>query len=118
MNKQLTFYVVAGLAVFGLAGVVLVMVVKPESGEAVMKYVIEILLILGGFGGLAAIQNQQAKVLDDQNKTLETVKSNTNGTLTRKDDEIATLRAALAEHAPDALVKVDTDTIPTITKEY
>ena len=114
MNKQLTFYVVAGLALLGMGGVVLVLIVKPESAEDVMKYVIQIIVIIGGFGGLAAIQNQQAKAIDKQSETLDTVKHNTNGTLTKKDAEIAALRAALAEADVKAFVKIETGNIPTV----
>jgi|GEM_PF-5695564 len=98
MNKQTTFTMIAALAALGLAGIVVLLVLRPESTEKLMNYLFQLLILLAGFGGLAASQHQQGKAI-------ETIKRNTNGTLSAKDAEIATLRAALAQHAPDALVE-------------
>jgi hypothetical protein len=105
MNKTLIFIIIAVLAGLGLIGVFALQLVRPDASATLINFVFQLLMLLGGFGGLAAMQAQQ-------NKEIETIKKNTNGTLTRKDDEIATLRAALAEHAPDAFRVVETGEIP------
>ena len=106
-NKQLAFYVVAGLAVIGFAGCAIIVVVKPESSEAIMKLFLEVLLIIGGFGGLSALSVKQSTKIAEQGEVLDKVQKQTNGTLTARDAEIALLRGTLAEHAPDALVQID-----------
>lgn len=109
MNKTLAFILITALAVFGLAGVVVLLILAPEKADTLTNLLLQLLVMLGGFGGLAAIQSRQGK-------EIETIKHNTNGTLSAKDAEIATLRATLAEHAPQALVTVDTGTVPTVTR--
>lgn len=99
MNKTLIFVVIAVLAGLGIIGVFALQLIRPDASATLINFVFQLLMLLGGFGGLAAMQFQQ-------NKEIETIKTNTNGTLSRKDEEIATLRATLAEHAPQALVEV------------
>ncbi|MEX0158228.1 MULTISPECIES: hypothetical protein [unclassified Microbacterium] len=104
MNKQVIFIIIASLAAVGLAGVFALQLLRPEASATLINFVFQLLMLLGGFGGLAAMQAQQ-------NKEIETIKTNTNGTLTRRDDEIAALRSKLAEHAPQALAEVETGAI-------
>lgn len=103
MNKQLTFIVTAGVAGLGLVGVAVMMVVKPEAADDLAGYLFQLIPILGAFGGLAAMQHQQGK-------EIETIKHNTNGTLSKRDEDIVTLRAKLAEVDPEALAEVDATT--------
>lgn len=109
MNKTLAFILIVALAVVGLAGVVVLLIIRPEATDTLMNFLMQLLVLLGGFGGLAAIQARQGK-------EIETIKHNTNGTLSAKDNEIATLRAALAEHAPQALARVETESTPLPTR--
>lgn len=104
MNKQVIFIIIAILAGLGLLGVFALQLIRPDASATLINFVFQLLMLLGGFGGLAAMQAQQ-------NKEIETIKTNTNGTLSRKDEEIAELRAQLAKHAPQALVEV-TETGP------
>ncbi|CAH0262988.1 hypothetical protein SRABI98_03556 [Microbacterium sp. Bi98] len=109
MNKQTTFIVIAVLAGLGLVGVIALQLVRPDASATFIDFVFQLLMLLGGFGGLAYMQGQQGK-------EIQTIKKNTNGTLSRKDDEIATYRAALAEHAPHVLRQVETDAVPIVTR--
>lgn len=110
MNKQIIFFIVAVLAGLGLIGVFVLQLIRPDASATLINFVFQLLMMLGGFGGLAAMQSQQ-------NKQIETIKTNTNGTLSRKDEEISQLRTALAEHAPQALVTVETNPIPVTRAE-
>ncbi len=104
MNKQLIFIIIAAIAGIGTIGVFVMLLIRPDATATLVNYLFQLLALLGGFGGLAAMQAQQ-------NKEIETIKTNTNGTLSRKDEEIAALRSKLAEHAPQALVEVETGPI-------
>lgn len=104
MNKQIIFIIIAVLAGLGLIGVFALQLIRPDASATLINFIFQLLMLLGGFGGLAAMQAQQ-------NKEIETIKTNTNGTLSRRDDEISALRAALAEHAPEALRQVETGPI-------
>lgn len=105
MNKQVIFIIIAGIAGIGLIGVFVMLLLRPDATATLINFLLTLLGMLAGFGGLAALTAQQ-------NKEIETIKTNTNGTLSRKDEEIATLRAALAQHAPEALRVVETGPIP------
>lgn len=109
MNKQTTFLVIAILAGVGLLGVIALQLFRPDASATFIDFAFQLLMLLGGFGGLAKMQAQQGK-------EIQTIKKNTNGTLSRKDDEIATYRAALAEHAPDVLRQVETEAVPIVTR--
>lgn len=112
MNKQLIFIIIAAIAAVGLVGVFIMQLIRPDASATLINFVFQLLALLGGFGGLAAMQAQQ-------NKEIETIKTNTNGTLSRKDDEIGALRAKLAEHAPQALVEdAETGATPITRAEY
>lgn len=100
MNKQVIFIIVALLGGLGLIGVFALQLIRPDASATLINFVFQLLMLLGGFGGLAAMQAKQ-------NQEIETIKTNTNGTLSRKDEDIADLRAALALHAPDALRALD-----------
>lgn len=105
MNKQTIFIIIASIAGLGTVGVFVLLLIRPDATATLINYLFQLLALLGGFGGLAAMQAQQ-------NKEIATIKTNTNGTLSRKDEEIAQLRSALAAHAPSALLTVETGEIP------
>jgi hypothetical protein len=109
MNKQVIFYIIAAIAALGVVGVIVLQVIRPDASATLINFVFTLLPVLAGFGGLAAMQAQQ-------NREIETIKKNTNGTLSRKDDEIATYRAVIAEHAPDALRAIETNAVPIVTR--
>lgn len=109
MNKQVIFYIIAAIAALGVVGVIVLQLIRPDASATLINFVFTLLPVLAGFGGLAAMQAQQ-------NKEIETIKKNTNGTLSRKEHEIAAYRAVIAEHAPEALREVDTVTLPTVTR--
>lgn len=109
MNKQTIFIIIAVLAGIGILGVFAILLIRPDASATLIDFVFQLLVLLGGFGGLATMQAIQGK-------EIQTIKTNTNGTLSRKDDEIATYRAALATHAPDVLSQVETDAVPIITR--
>lgn len=105
MNKQVIFIIIAALGGIGIIGVFVLQMIRPDASATLINFVFQLLMLLGGFGGLAAMQAQQ-------NKEIDVIKTNTNGTLSRKDEEIAVLRTALAQHAPDALTEVETGVTP------
>lgn len=109
MNKQTIFIIIAVLAGIGLIGVFVLQLFRPDASATLIDFAFQLLVLLGGFGGLATMQAQQGK-------EIQTIKKNTNGTLSRKDDEIATYRAALAVHAPDVLSQVETDAVPIVSR--
>lgn len=106
MNKQLIFIIIAALGGLGIVGVFVLLLIRPDATATLISFLFQLLAMLAAFGGLAYVQG----------KEIETIKSNTNGTLTRRDEEIAALRAKLAAHAPQALVEV-TETGPITIKE-
>lgn len=101
MNKQIIFFIIASIAGLGMVGVFVLLLIRPDASATLVNFLFQLLAVLGGFGGLAV-------GLAQQNKEIATIKTNTNGTLSRKDEEIAALRSKLAEHAPQALVEVET----------
>lgn len=109
MNKTVMFVVFAALAIFGLVGTVVLLILAPESSREFTSLLITVL-------GLATTAGGTFYALGKQGQELETIKKNTNGTLSRKDDEIAALRAQLAVHAPEALVAVETGPIDVSNK--
>lgn len=104
MNKTVIFITFTALAGVGLIGSVALLIFRPEASQDFTTLLITVL-------GLATTAAGTFYALGKQGQEIATIKSNTNGTLTRKDDEIATLRAALAEHAPQALAQVETGPI-------
>lgn len=98
MNKQIIFIIIAVLAGLGLIGVFALQLIRPDATATLINFLFQLLMLLGGFGGLAVMQASQ-------NKEIETIKTNTNGTLSRKEDEIAALRSKLAAVDPQALVE-------------
>jgi len=109
MNKTVIFITFAALAAVGLAGSVALLILRPEASQDFTTLLITVL-------GLATTAAGTFYALGKQGQELETIKRNTNGTLTAKDNEIASLRATLAEHAPEAFRKVETASVPTVTR--
>lgn len=109
MNKTVIFITFVALAAVGLAGSVLLLIIRPESVSSFTTLLITVL-------GLATTAAGTFAALGKQGKEIETIKRQTNGTLTARDNEIAALRAALAEHAPEAFRKVETSSVPLITR--
>ncbi|KKX96685.1 hypothetical protein [Microbacterium sp. Ag1] len=104
MNKTVIFITFTALAAVGLIGSVALLILRPEASQDFTTLLITVL-------GLATTAAGTFYALGKQGQEIATIKSNTNGTLTRKEDEIAALRAKLAEHAPEALVEVETGPI-------
>lgn len=104
MNKQIVFFIIASIAGLGMIGVFVLLLIRPDASATLVNFLFQLLAVLGGFGGLAV-------GLAQQNKEIATIKTNTNGTLSKLQDENATLRSKLAEHAPQVLVEVETGPI-------
>ncbi len=105
MNKNKALIIIGVLAAIGLIANALLLILAPEGADKFGDMLLNLLLVLGGFAGLTYAQGKQGE-------SIEAIKHQTNGTLTKRDDEIAALRAALAAHAPDALVSLDTASTP------
>ncbi len=110
MNKNKALIIIAVLAGLGLIGAVVLLIIAPDGYEQFGDLFVNLILLLGGFAGLTYAQGKQGE-------SIETIKANTNGTLTRKDDEIAALRAALAEQAPEALALIDSGAVEVVRKD-
>ena len=111
MNKNFALILTVALAALGIAGYGVLAFTGNDNADKLGSYVMQLVIVIGGFGGLAAKQAQQGK-------HIETIQRNTNGRLTAKDNEITRLRAALAEHAPDVLANLDTGAINTIDADH
>lgn len=90
MNKNLLFILYIALAVVGMIAVTVIAVIAPQQFDKVAQLVITIL-------GLASAAAGTFYLLGNQQKTLEEVKTNTNGNLTALRELIAQKDAQLAE---------------------
>lgn len=96
MNKTfiaVTFLILVGLGIIGTATLY---VLAPDK---VGEFVTSIVTILGvGSAAIVTIYGlgQQGQKLAQQDKTLDVIKANTNGTLTAKENEIQRLRELMA----------------------
>ncbi len=90
MNKNLLFILYIGLAVVGLVAVTLVALVAPKQFGPVSTLVLTIL-------GLASTAAATFYLLGSQQKTLEEVKTNTNGNLTALREQLAAKDAVIAD---------------------
>jgi hypothetical protein len=90
MNKNVAFLVFGLLAAIGIAGTLILQIHRPDATAtftALLVQVLGLVVVAGGLGaGLNSVQQK-----------IETVQKQTNGTLSKKDDEIARLNAEVAE---------------------
>lgn len=90
MNKNVAFVVFGVLTLASIAGTVILQIHRPDATASFTTFVFQMLGLVVVAGGLGAGLNQvQQKI--------ETVQKQTNGTLSKKDDEIARLNAEVAE---------------------
>lgn len=90
MNKNLLFILYIALAMVGIIAVSVIAVVAPEQFDKVSTLVLTIL-------GLASTAAATFYLLGNQQKTLEEVKTNTNGNLTAMRELLAQKDAQIAE---------------------
>lgn len=102
MNKTVITIAFFVLVLFGMVGLVVVLVSAPASLTEYMSAVAIILAIAStaalNFGGVAKLTDGQAK----QGETINTIQRQTNGTTTALTNQIAELVAHLANSAPAA----------------
>lgn len=111
MNKMQAFILIAVLAGVGILALTLLLILAPETADKFGDYVLNLLIVLGGFAGLSIMQGKQGESIAQQSETIQTIKEQTNGTLSKRDDEITALRAALQERAPDLLADLDSGAV-------
>lgn len=94
MNKNLAFLVIGGLVAIGLIGSIVLHLIRPETVAAFMPNVITLLgLIITAAGTIYGLGKVTEKV--------EEVRTQTNGTLSRRDAEIARLTQKLIDNGVD-----------------
>lgn len=90
MNKTLLFIVFAILTALGLAGYLVVLLLRPEHAVA---YVGTLVMLLG----LVSASATTFYMLGKQQRTLEEVKTQTNGNLTALREQVESKDAQIAE---------------------
>ncbi len=89
MNKTAAFVVFGVLTLACIAGTVILQIHRPDATASFTTFVFQMLGLVVVAGGLGA-------GLNTVNQKIETVQRQTNGTLSKKDDEIARLNAEVA----------------------
>lgn len=89
MNKTALFITFAAVATIGLVGLGAIYVLAPEHAPGFIAALITVL-------GLVSASATTFYMLGRQDTKLDEIKTNTNGNLTRLQDENAALRAQLA----------------------
>lgn len=85
MNKTVVFISFAALAAVGLVGSVVLAIYRPDATATFTQLIVTVL-------GISASAAGTFYALGKQGEKLEKIEKQTNGSLTRRDDEIATLR--------------------------
>lgn len=90
MNKTAAFLAFVGLAAIGLIGAVVLLIHRPDASATFIAMVVTVL-------GLASTAAATFYALGKQGEKLDTIKTQTNGTLSKLREENARLHAALLE---------------------
>jgi hypothetical protein len=90
LNKTTVFVCFSALAAVGLIGAVVLAIHRPDATATFTSLIVTVL-------GIAASAAGTFYALGKQGEKLEEIKKQTNGNLTRRDDEIAALHAENAE---------------------
>ena len=90
MNKTAAFIVFGVLSLAAIAGALILYIHRPDATASFTTFVFQMLGLVVVAGGLGA-------GLNSVQQKIETVQRQTNGTLSRKDEEIARLNAEVAE---------------------
>lgn len=97
MNKTAVFITFSALAGIGIVGTLVLMIHRPDATATFTSFLLTILSLVsvaaGTFYGFGK-----------QGEKLEEIKKQTNGNLSRRDDEIAALRQKLADNGIDATI--------------
>lgn len=91
MNKTVMFVTFAILAALGLVGGVVIMVFRPDATATFVGLLVQVL-------GLVSIAGGTFYMLGKQGEKIEVIQKQTNGNLTRRDEEIARLSAELEKY--------------------
>ncbi|MGN7968023.1 hypothetical protein [Microbacterium sp. 22296] len=89
MNKNIAFIVFGLITLAGIAGAVFIMIHRPDATATFTTFLLTLLGLVVVAGGLGA-------GLNSVQQKIETVQRQTNGTLSKKDEEIARLNAEVA----------------------
>ena len=91
MNKTILFIIFAVLVALGIIGSLVLLILRPDASATFVSQVVLLLgLVVSAAGTFYA--------LGKTNEKLEVVQQQTNGNLSKRDDEIAQLRAELRKH--------------------
>jgi hypothetical protein len=90
MNKTAVFIAFTMLAAVGIAGATFIAIHRPDATATFTSLLVTVL-------GLATVAASTFYGLGKTNEKLDTIRAQTNGNLTRRDDEIAALREELRE---------------------
>lgn len=89
MNKNVAFIVFGLLAAIGIAGTLILQIHRPDATATFTALLVQVLGLVVVAGGLGA-------GLNTVTQKIEAVQKQTNGTLSKKDDEIVRLNAQVA----------------------
>lgn len=101
MNKTALVLLIVGLAGLGIVALTLTAIFRPDASATLLTGMGQLFISVGGFGGIVY-------GLVKVNEKVELVHKQTNGTLSKKDDEI---------RRKDEIILEQTQTITTLTKE-
>lgn len=101
LNKTVLILLIVGLAALGIVALTLTALFRPDASATLLTGMGQFFISVGGFGGIVY-------GLVKVNEKVELVHKQTNGTLSKKDDEIK---------VKDAVILEQTQTINTLTKE-
>jgi hypothetical protein len=90
MNKTVVFITFACLAGIALVGAVVLLIVRPDASATFIQLIVTVL-------GLVSVAAGTFYGLGKQGEKLDEIKTQTNGTLSKRDDIIANLQLELAE---------------------
>lgn len=91
MNKNLMFLAIVVIVALALVGSIVLRLLRPDAEATFINTVTTML-------GILTTTIVLIWGLGSQDKKLESIKEQTNGNLSRRDDEIVTLRQQLLEH--------------------
>lgn len=105
LNKTATTLAFFALVAVGLIGLIVTQIYRPEAVGSLMSIVVIVIGLASTFVATMNTLGKQTTAIAEQGAVIDTIKTNTNGTLTAKELEIAHLRELLAAagiHPPSA----------------
>lgn len=97
-GNNFVFALVILVIIVAIAGSVLLRILKPEAEATFINAVMQMLGFVVTIIGLLYVKQSIDKRSDKQDENISTIKTNTNGALTAKENEIKAMRANMLKH--------------------